>query len=120
MAPRNDGRPIFLELADTISHDVLAGHYPPGSQVPSTTELSMHYRINPATANKALNVLVDNGVLEKRRGIGMFVTDGAPEALKARRRADFHADFITPFLAEGARLGLSLDDIIDLLKEERS
>ena len=99
---------------------MLAGHYPPGTQVPSTTELSAHYRINPATANKALNVLVDDGVLEKRRGIGMFVTAQAPHALRTRRRQACHADFVAPLLAEADRLGIGVEAIIELLREERS
>jgi len=120
MTPPADGRPIFIEIADHIADDVLAGIYPEETQVPSTTELSLHYRVNPATAGKALTRLVDEGVLYKRRGLGMFVTTGAPEALRARRRAAFADHYLRPVLAEGNRLGLSPADIIDLIRKESS
>lgn len=120
MTPVVDGRPIFLEIADQIAADILVGVYPEESQVPSTTELSVHYRINPATAGKALNRLVDDGVLYKRRGLGMFVQPGAPEALRKRRRAAFVDDHLRPFLLEGERLGLSRTEILDLVKKELS
>ncbi|CCH69184.1 GntR family transcriptional regulator [Phycicoccus elongatus] len=118
MTPSPDGRPIFLEIADQIAADILVGAYPEQAQVPSTNELSVHYRVNPATAGKALNRLVDDGVLYKRRGLGMFVAEGAPEALRARRRAAFADEYVRPFLAEGRRLGLSLDEITDLIHKE--
>ncbi len=120
MTPPTDGRPIFMEIADQIAADILVGTYGEETQVPSTNELSVHYRINPATAGKALNRLVDDGVLYKRRGLGMFVAAGAPEALRARRRAAFADDHVRPFLAEGHRLGLSLDDIVDLIRKDHS
>ena len=77
MSPSADGRPIFVEIADQIADDILVGLYAEETQVPSTTELSVHYRINPATAGKALNRLVDEGIVYKRRGLGMFVVTGA-------------------------------------------
>ena len=117
MSPTDSGRPIFMDLADRIAADVLAGIYPPGAQVPSTTELSAYYRINPATAGKALNRLVDAGVLEKRRGLGMFVTDDGPEQLREARRREFEADYVGPLIEEGARLGLSRTEILDLIRD---
>lgn len=107
-----DGRPIFLVLADQIADDILAGVYPAGSQVPSTNELSAFYRINPATAGKALNRLVDQQVLEKRRGRGMFVTENGVELLRHQRRARFTESFLAPLLDEARLVGLSTDDII--------
>src|SRR5450759_2680898 len=119
MAFSND-RPIFLELADAIAADVLAGLYLEESQVPSTTELAAHYRINPATAGKALNLLVDAGIVYKKRGLGMFVAAGAPEALRRDRRAEFHADYVTPLLTEAKRLGLTTADVVDLITKDQS
>lgn len=114
-APRSD-RPIFLELADRIADDILSGAYPPGSQVPSTTELSVHYRINPATAGKALNRLVDHGVLEKRRGLGMFVTADGPEVLRTQRQGELLDSYVAPLLAEARRLGMTTADVVALLQ----
>lgn len=116
MSPTDSGRPIFWDLADRIAADVLSGIYPPGTQVPSTTELSAYYRINPATAGKALNRLVDTGVLEKRRGLGMFVTDHGPDQLREARRQQFETDYIGPLIEEASRLGLSRTEVLDLIQ----
>lgn len=113
-------RPIFLELADKIAADVLAGLYPEESQVPSTTELSAHYRINPATAGKALNKLVDAGIVYKKRGLGMFVATGAPAALRHARRTEFRTDYITPLLTEARRLGLTNAEVVDMITKDES
>lgn len=115
----DDTRPIFLQLADRIADEILRGVYAEEEQVPSTNELAAHLRINPATAGKALTVLVDRGVLYKRRGIGMFVSPGARAALAGERQVAFVADFIDPLLAEAAQLGLSSDDIIRLITEKK-
>lgn len=115
-----DGRPIFVDLAERIADDILAGLYPEDAQVPSTNELAAYYRINPATAGKGLNRLVERGVLYKRRGLGMFVSPGAPAALQAERREAFATQHLTTFVAEGRRLGLSTDDIIDLVRRHSS
>ncbi|MDO5644749.1 MAG: GntR family transcriptional regulator [Dermabacter sp.] len=114
-APRSD-RPIFMELADQIADDILAGAYPSGAQVPSTTELSVHLRINPATAGKALNRLVDQGVLERRRGLGMFVTPEGPDLLRAERSAKLAATYIAPLVAEAERLGVSTADLLTMIR----
>lgn len=113
---RSEGRPIFLDLADRIADDVLSGSYPEESQVPSTNELAAFYRINPATAGKALNRLVDAGVLYKRRGLGMFVATGAPERLRASRRAEFAVDYVEPVVAEARRLGLAAAEVTELVE----
>ena len=113
-------RPIFLELADVIAADVLAGLYPEESQVPSTTELAAHYRINPATAGKALNLLVEAGIVYKKRGLGMFVAAGAPDALRRERRAEFRAGYVTPLLAEAKRLGLTTADVVDMITKDKA
>jgi DNA-binding transcriptional regulator YhcF (GntR family) len=116
----SNDRPIFLELADAIAADVLAGLYPEESQVPSTTELAAHYRINPATAGKALNLLVDARIVYKKRGLGMFVAAGAPEALRRQRRAELHTNFVAPLITEARRLGLTTSDIVELITKDKS
>lgn len=118
MTPRHDGRPIFMALADQIADDILQGNYPVDSAVPSTNELAAFYRINPATAGKALGRLVDQGVLVRRRGIGTFVDAHGPEILREERRTAFAEDFIRPAVAEAQRLGLSLDDMVALIRKD--
>ena len=70
-------KPIFLQLAEQLEDGILSGAYPEGSQVPSITEYASTYKINPATALKGINLLVNAGLLYKKRGIGMFVVEGA-------------------------------------------
>jgi GntR family transcriptional regulator len=85
--------------------------------VPSTNELAAFYRINPATAAKGINVLADDGLLEKRRGIGMFVATGARQRLLARRRAEFTQRYVAPLLSEAARLGIDTGELFALIKD---
>lgn len=109
--------PLFQQVARRISDDIVAGVLPEGSQVPSTTDFAVHWSINPATALKGIAQLVDDGVLFKQRGIGMFVSKGARERLLARRRADFSSTFLTPLLAEAARIGLTPTEVSRLIEE---
>ncbi|HIY94645.1 MAG TPA: GntR family transcriptional regulator [Candidatus Rothia avicola] len=109
-------KPIFQQIADHISGEILAGTYAEESQVPSTNEFALFYRINPATAGKGVNLLVDQGVLYKKRGIGMFVATGAQDILRTHRRRDFIAGYITPLIDEARTLGLSQDEVLSALR----
>lgn len=111
----DESRPIFLQLADRIADDILKETYEEGEQVPSTNELAAFMRINPATAGKALNLLVDREILYKRRGIGMFVAEGAKSRIADDRQSGFVTAYIEPLLTEARTLGLSTDDVIDLI-----
>ncbi|AZZ48264.1 GntR family transcriptional regulator [Rathayibacter rathayi] len=113
----DDSRPLFLQIAEQIENDIIAGALPEESQVPSTNEFAAFHRINPATAGKGVNLLVDDGVLYKRRGIGMFVTEGARGRLVEKRRTQFRDQFVAPLLAEAAKLGLGTDQLADMIRE---
>jgi GntR family transcriptional regulator len=114
----DDGTPIFQQLADRIAGDVLSGTYAEGDQVASTNEFAAFYRINPATAGKAVNLLVDRGVLYKRRGIGMFVAEGARERLAEQRRAAFAAEYVRPLVLEAAALGIDAAHLRRMIDQE--
>jgi GntR family transcriptional regulator len=114
----DDGTPIFQQLADRIAGDVLSGTYAEGDQVASTNEFAAFYRINPATAGKAVNLLVDRGVLYKRRGIGMFVAEGARERLAEQRRASFAAEYVRPLVLEAAALGIDAAHLRRMIDQE--
>jgi len=114
----DESRPIFLQIAERIENDIIAGVLPEGSQVPSTNEFAAFLRINPATAGKGVNLLVDTGILEKRRGIGMFVADGARARLVAQRRERFREQYVAPLLAEAAKLGITPAELTRLITEE--
>ncbi|MCW5950837.1 MAG: GntR family transcriptional regulator [Propionibacteriaceae bacterium] len=112
----DEGRALFLQIAEQIEDSIVDASLPEESQAPSTNELAAFYRINPATAAKGVNMLVESGILYKRRGIGMFVATGAREALLARRRATFAESYLRPMLAEAARLGLAAEDVAALIR----
>ena len=76
---------IYLQISEMLETDILRGILLEEERVPSTNELAKLYTINPATAAKGINILVDNGILYKRRGIGMFVSAGAKEKIRERR-----------------------------------
>ena len=112
-----EGKPLFLQIAEGIEDSILDGSLAEESQAPSTNELAAFYRINPATAAKGVAMLTDKGVLYKRRGIGMFVADGAKALLLGERRAAFADRYIDPLLAEARTLGLDASDLAALLAE---
>ena len=107
----DEGKPIFVQIAEQIEDDIIDGVYPAETQVPSTNEFAAFYRINPATAGKGVNLLVDAGILYKKRGIGMFVSDGARERLVAKRRDAFRDEYVRPLLVEAAKLGIGPDQL---------
>jgi DNA-binding transcriptional regulator YhcF (GntR family) len=112
----DDGTPLFVQIAEQLADDIVGGGLAEGARVPSTNELAAFYRINPATAAKGINLLVDDGVLEKRRGIGMFVAAGAQEQLRAGRRKRFAEQYVDPMLAEANRLGIDTDTLVSLIR----
>lgn len=116
MPALDDGTPLFVQIAEQLADDIVGGVLAEGARVPSTNELAAFYRINPATAAKGINLLVDDGVLEKRRGIGMFVAAGAQEQLRAGRRKRFAEQYVDPMLAEANRLGIDTDTLVSLVR----
>ncbi|MGD0067899.1 MAG: GntR family transcriptional regulator [Streptosporangiaceae bacterium] len=117
MAGLDEGTPLFAQVAERLAADIADGGLAEGERVPSTNELAAFYRINPATAAKGINVLADEGLLDKRRGIGMFVAAGARATLLVRRRAEFSGRYVQPLLTEATRLGIDSDELIGLIKE---
>lgn len=112
-----EGRALFLQIAESIEDSIIDGTLTEESQAPSTNELAAFYRINPATAAKGVNMLVDKGVLSKRRGVGMFVAPGARDLLLGERRTAFADRFVEPLLVEARKLGLGPDDLARLITD---
>ena len=108
--------PIYLQIAQSIENDIVRGVFPEETQIPSTTEVSLTYKINPATVAKGFNLLVDDGLIYKKRGVGMFVSPGAKERLLERRRTEFYEKYIRSLLEEAERLGIRREDLIDMLE----
>jgi GntR family transcriptional regulator len=112
----DDGRPLFQQIAEQVEAAILDGSLPPDGQAPSTNELAAFHRINPATAAKGVNQLVADGILYKKRGIGMFVAPDARERVLNRRREAFGRDFVGPLVQEAQRLGLGTEDLKKLIE----
>ena len=113
----DDRSPIYLQIAEQIKNDIVTGALAEDEQVMSTNQYASFYRINPATAAKGFAQLVDEGVLYKKRGIGMFVSPDARAKLRAERRERFFADVVAPMLAEARMIGIDLDEIVKHIEE---
>ena len=107
---------IYLQIAEMIETDILRDILLEEERVPSTNELAKLYAINPATAAKGVNILVDEGVLYKKRGIGMFVSTGAKEAILSRRKNEFYDNYVKKLLEEAASIGLGKEEVIQLIQ----
>lgn len=118
MSTIHEGTPIFQQIAEQIEDAIVDGTMPEGTQVPSTNEFAAFHRINPATAGKGVNLLVDRGILHKKRGIGMFVSDGARAALLSERRDRFRDEYVRPLVAEAAKLGVGLEELTQMITQE--
>ena len=107
---------IYLQIAEMIETDILRDILLEEERVPCTNELAKLYAINPATAAKGVNILVDEGVLYKKRGIGMFVSAGAKEAILSRRKNEFYDNYVKKLLEEAASIGLGKEEVIQLIQ----
>ena len=111
-----DERPIFLQIAEQIEDAILSGAFPEETQIPSTTEISVSYKTNPATALKGINTLVDSGIVYKKRGVGMFVESGAVKKLVEKRKKEFLDKFVITLVSEAKRLNLSKEDVYMMIE----
>ena len=111
-----DERPIFVQIAEQIEDGILSGAFPEEAQIPSTTEISVNYRINPATALKGINLLVDSGIVYKKRGVGMFVSEGAVEVIREKRKEEFFDRYIVRLAEEARKLSLTKKDVEDMIE----
>ena len=110
-----DAGPIFRQVAAEIENAIVDGSLAEEAQAPSSNELSTFHRINPATAAKGLNQLVADGVLYKKRGVGMFVATGARDQLLQRRRSEFADQYVRPLMTEAQKLGISGRELATML-----
>lgn len=112
----NSEKPIFIQIAEGIEDAILSAAFEEESQVPSITEFSVNYKINPATALKGINLLVEEGLIYKKRGVGMFVSTGAKEKIMMKRKNQFYDSYVYTMLTEARRLNLSKEDIISMIE----
>ncbi|MES9685417.1 GntR family transcriptional regulator [Gottfriedia acidiceleris] len=114
----DESQPIFQQIAVMIMDEIIDGRIKEGEQVPSTNELSRFFNINPATARKGLQALVDKEIIFKQRGVGMFVSTGAKEKLLLDRKQQFYEDYVAPLLKEAERIHLNEEMVIELIKRK--
>lgn len=113
----NENIPIFARIAEGIKDAILSGELKEGEQLTSTTKISKEYEINIATVNKGVNVLVAEGIVFKKRGIGMFVAEGAVDKLIEERRKTFKERYIVSIFEEAKRLRYSVEDLQQMVAE---
>ena len=113
----DDSRPIFMQIAERIEDDIIGGGLPEESQVPSTNQFAAFYQINPATAAKGVNLLVDQGILYKKRGIGMFVAEGARGKLVEKRKEQFFEQYVVTMMREAEKLGITAEQLADMVRK---
>ena len=111
-------KPIYLQVAEQIEDAILTEAFPEETQIPSTTEISVTYKINPATALKGINLLVEAGAVYKKRGLGMFVARGAKKKIMEKRKQDFYDNYIVALLDDAKKLGISRRELAAMLGGE--
>ncbi len=109
-------KPIFIQIAEQIEDSIFTGIFPEETQIPSTNEVSALLNINPHTVLKGMNMLVDEGIIYKRRGLGMFVREGAVKAIRAKRQEQFYAQYVAPLISEAKKLEMSKQSVLALIE----
>ena len=114
----NESMPVFVQIMEIIESDIITGVYKADDLIISTTQIAKVYSVNPTTAVKAISKLTDGGILYKKRGIGMCVAEGAREKISKRRRDVFLNQTIEAALNEAKTLGISVDELVDVIKRK--
>lgn len=110
-------KPIFMQIANEIEDAIFTGIYAEEGQIPSTNEISAIFNINPHTVLKGMNILVSAGLIYKKRGIGMFVSEGAKEKITEKRKSEFYSRFIIPLIRESEKLAIDEAEIQSLIEK---
>lgn len=115
----NTDKSIYIQIAERIENEILNYNLSENEQVPSTNQFSQLFQINPATAAKGINILVDEGILYKKRGIGMFVAEGAREVILKKRQKIFFNEAIPELILESERLEISREELLNSIKNHK-
>lgn len=107
----NEEKPIYMQIAEMLENAIFCGAYQEEEQIPSITELAVAHKINPATALKGINVLVDEDLLYKKRGLGMFVSKGASAKIRQKRQKNFYVQYILPMVQEAVNLDITNEQL---------
>lgn len=114
----DDNKPIYLQIKEFIEDSIINQSIKAGERVPSTNEFAKYYKINPATAAKGINELVAEGILFKRRGVGMFVQENARQILLEKRKELFYESYILPLKSEAKKLQITVEELMEMVKRQ--
>lgn len=114
----DENKPIFLQIKEQIEDSIIDGSLNSGERAPSTNEFAKFYQINPATAGKGINELVSEGILLKKRGVGMFVTEEAKGIVIEKRKQTFYDNYLLPMKREAQKLEMDRQELINMLNRE--
>lgn len=115
----DESTPIYLQIKENVEDSIINGTLKTDDRVPSTNEFAKYYKINPATAAKGVNELVEEEILYKRRGVGMFVAEIAKKRLIEKRKSSFYEKYISPLKKEAKRLEITTTQLIGMMSEGR-
>ena len=116
----NQDKPIYLQMADRLSDDILAGKYRDDERIPSMREYAAEMQVNTNTAVKAFDELARQNIIYNRRGLGFYVTAGARSRIQEQRRKDFREQTLTRIFREMDLLGISIDDVVEAYNNEKN
>lgn len=114
----DDSQPIFQQISEMIQDDILRGIYREDEQIISVAQFASTFQINPATIVKGIALLVNEGILYKKRGLGMYVTIGAKKSIMEKRRTRLYDELVVKLLDEAEKLEMSYEDVIEMIKQK--
>ena len=109
-------KPIFIQIAEQLEDSIFTGVFAEETKIPSTNEISALLNINPHTVLKGMNLLVDENIIYKKRGLGMFVKEGAVETIRKKRQGQFYEQFVASLIREAEKLHMTKEEIISLIE----
>ncbi|KAI4440778.1 hypothetical protein C824_003277 [Schaedlerella arabinosiphila] len=109
-------KPIFIQIAEQLEDSIFTGTFPEETKIPSTNEISVLLNINPHTVLKGMNLLVDEEVIYKRRGLGMYVREGAVERIRRKRQGQFFSQYVASMIREAVKLEMSKEELMRLIE----
>ncbi|HJB28308.1 MAG TPA: GntR family transcriptional regulator [Candidatus Blautia faecavium] len=112
----NTDKPIFIQIAEQLEDSIFTGVFPEETKVPSTNEISALFNINPHTVLKGMNMLVDEEILYKKRGLGMYVKEGAVKKIRKKRQGQFYDQYIAALIEEASKLDMTKEEVIELIE----
>lgn len=112
----NTDKPIFIQIAEQLEDSIFTGIFPEETKIPSTNEISALLNINPHTVLKGMNMLVDEEIIYKKRGLGMYVKEGAVKKIRQKRQGQFYKQYVAALIEEASKLQMSKEDVIKLIE----